>query len=85
MSALRLWLMWLVARWHSVIDVLERGGRYVSSGAIAGPIVELIYARLSSRSNAVGLDRNPTGSDREPDSIHRVESDPTCTRRELPA
>ena len=27
--------------WHSVIDVLERGGRYVSSGAIAGPIVEL--------------------------------------------
>lgn len=27
--------------WQSVIDVLERGGRYVSSGAIAGPIVEL--------------------------------------------
>ena len=27
--------------WHSVIDVLERGGRYVSSGAIAGPVVEL--------------------------------------------
>ena len=27
--------------WHNVIDVLERGGRYVSSGAIAGPIVEL--------------------------------------------
>jgi len=26
--------------WHQLIDVLERGGRYVCSGAIAGPIVE---------------------------------------------
>ncbi|WP_297580638.1 alcohol dehydrogenase family protein [Roseibium sp.] len=27
--------------WGAVIDVLERGGRYACSGAIAGPIVEL--------------------------------------------
>jgi NADPH:quinone reductase-like Zn-dependent oxidoreductase len=28
-------------RWPSLIDVLRRGGRYVCSGAIAGPMVEL--------------------------------------------
>ena len=27
--------------WPALIDVLERGGRYTCSGAIAGPIVEL--------------------------------------------
>ncbi len=27
--------------WPTLIDVIERGGRYVCSGAIAGPIVEL--------------------------------------------
>lgn len=27
--------------WPSLIDILERGGRYTCSGAIAGPIVEL--------------------------------------------
>ena len=27
--------------WPTLIDVLERGGRYTCSGAIAGPIVEL--------------------------------------------
>jgi NADPH:quinone reductase-like Zn-dependent oxidoreductase len=26
--------------WPSLIDILERGGRYTCSGAIAGPIVE---------------------------------------------
>jgi NADPH:quinone reductase-like Zn-dependent oxidoreductase len=29
------------ARWSALLDVLRRGGRYVVSGAIAGPIVEL--------------------------------------------
>ena len=28
------------SHWHQLIDVLERGGRYVCSGAIAGPMVE---------------------------------------------
>lgn len=28
------------SKWPSLIDVLERGGRYTCSGAIAGPIVE---------------------------------------------
>jgi NADPH:quinone reductase-like Zn-dependent oxidoreductase len=28
-------------RWPALLDVLGRGGRYVVSGAIAGPIVEL--------------------------------------------
>jgi len=27
--------------WHNLIDVLERGGRYTCSGAIAGPMVEM--------------------------------------------
>ncbi len=27
--------------WPSLLDVLKRGGRYVTSGAIAGPVVEL--------------------------------------------
>jgi NADPH:quinone reductase-like Zn-dependent oxidoreductase len=27
--------------WPNLIDILERGGRYTCSGAIAGPIVEL--------------------------------------------
>jgi NADPH:quinone reductase-like Zn-dependent oxidoreductase len=27
--------------WPNLIDILERGGRYVCSGAIAGPMVEL--------------------------------------------
>lgn len=29
------------ARWPALLDVLRRGGRYVVSGAIAGPMVEL--------------------------------------------
>ncbi|MEL7256499.1 MAG: alcohol dehydrogenase family protein [Pseudomonadota bacterium] len=29
------------AQWPALIDVLERGGRYTCSGAIAGPMVEL--------------------------------------------
>ena len=29
------------AQWPRLIDVLERGGRYTCSGAIAGPMVEL--------------------------------------------
>ncbi|MEM9845237.1 MAG: alcohol dehydrogenase family protein [Pseudomonadota bacterium] len=29
------------AYWPKLIDILERGGRYVSSGAIAGPMVDL--------------------------------------------
>ncbi len=28
-------------QWPSLLDVLRRGGRYVTSGAIAGPLVEL--------------------------------------------
>ena len=28
------------AQWPALIDVLQRGGRYTCSGAIAGPIVE---------------------------------------------
>lgn len=28
-------------RWPSLLDILKRGGRYVVSGAIAGPLVEL--------------------------------------------
>jgi len=35
--------------WHSIIDILRRGGRYVCSGAIAGPIVELDLRELYLR------------------------------------
>ncbi len=35
--------------WPALIDVLERGGRYVCSGAIAGPMVELDLRTLYLR------------------------------------
>lgn len=35
--------------WASLIDVLERGGRYVCSGAIAGPMVDLDLRTLYLR------------------------------------
>ena len=35
--------------WPVLIDVLERGGRYTCSGAIAGPMVELDLRRLYLR------------------------------------
>ncbi len=35
--------------WPELIDVLERGGRYVTSGAIAGPMVELDLRTLYLR------------------------------------
>lgn len=35
--------------WPTLIDVLERGGRYVTSGAIAGPMVELDLRTLYLR------------------------------------
>jgi len=35
--------------WPTLVDVLERGGRYVCSGAIAGPIVELDLRTLYLR------------------------------------
>ena len=37
------------ANWASLIDVLERGGRYVCSGAIAGPMVDLDLRTLYLR------------------------------------
>ena len=35
--------------WPQLIDVLERGGRYTCSGAIAGPMVELDLRTLYLR------------------------------------
>ena len=36
------WWTWLVGpQWNSLLDLLKRGGRYVTAGAIAGPMVEL--------------------------------------------
>ncbi len=37
------------AQWPALIDVLERGGRYTCSGAIAGPMVELDLRTLYLR------------------------------------
>ncbi len=34
------------SRWPSLLEILKRGGRYVVSGAIAGPIVELDLRNL---------------------------------------
>ena len=36
-------------RWTDLIDALDRGGRYVVSGAIAGPMVELDVRTLYLR------------------------------------
>lgn len=34
------------AYWPTLIDIIERGGRYTCSGAIAGPMVELDLRRF---------------------------------------
>ncbi len=51
------------ARWGAVIDALRNGGRYVTSGAIAGPIVELDLRTLYLR------DLTLHGATYQPDSI----------------
>lgn len=40
-------------RWPDVIDALRRGGRYVTAGAIAGPVVELDVRTLYLRDLAL--------------------------------
>lgn len=51
------------AGWPSLIDALRRGGRYVASGAIAGPIVELDVRTLYLR------DLTLAGATFQPDNI----------------
>ena len=50
--------------WRDLVDVLERGGRYVCSGAIAGPIVDLdlrtLYLRDLSFQGSTVLDPQVT-------------------------
>ena len=50
--------------WRDLVDVLERGGRYVCSGAIAGPIVDLdlrtLYLRDLSFHGSTVLDPQVT-------------------------
>ena len=50
-------------RWPALLDALHRGGRYVASGAIAGPIVELDVRTLYLR------DLTLAGSTYQPDNI----------------
>ena len=50
-------------RWPNMIDALRRGGRYVVSGAIAGPIVEMDVRTLYLR------DLTYFGSTLQPDNI----------------
>ena len=46
--------------WQSLLDVLKRGGRYATAGAIAGPIVELdlrtLYLKDLTLRGCTGLD-----------------------------
>jgi len=49
--------------WPCLLEVLKRGGRYVTSGAIAGPIVELDVRTLYLK------DLSLLGSTYQPDSI----------------
>ncbi|MBN9673610.1 alcohol dehydrogenase family protein [Labrenzia aggregata] len=51
------------ARWNDWIDALRNGGRYVTSGAIAGPIVELDLRTLYLR------DLSLFGSTFQPDTV----------------
>lgn len=51
------------ARWGELIDTLRAGGRYVTAGAIAGPIVELDLRTLYLR------DLSLFGSTFQPDNI----------------
>ncbi|SMX32712.1 D-arabitol-phosphate dehydrogenase [Maliponia aquimaris] len=72
--------------WSTLIDVLERGGRYTCSGAIAGPMVELDLRTLYLRdltftgSTVIG----PRG-DAQPDPLHRRRRDQARAGRDLPA
>lgn len=50
-------------RWGAVIGALRRGGRYVASGAIAGPIVELDLRTLYLR------DLSLLGSTHQPETV----------------
>ena len=43
------WQMWWRAAWPALIDLLQAGGRYTCSGAIAGPMVELDLRTLYLR------------------------------------
>ena len=52
-------------RWPALLDALRRGGRYVTAGAIAGPIVELDVRTLYLR------DLTLYGSTFQPRSILR--------------
>jgi hypothetical protein len=36
-------------QWPQLVEVLGRGGRYATAGAIAGPVVELDVPRSTSR------------------------------------
>lgn len=48
------------ARWNALIDALRTGGRYVTSGAIAGPIVELDLRTLYLKDlTLIGSTRQP--------------------------
>ncbi|MDA7425472.1 alcohol dehydrogenase family protein [Thalassococcus lentus] len=50
-------------RWPELLETLRKGGRYVTSGAIAGPIVELDLRTLYLR------DLSLAGSTWQPDSV----------------
>ena len=44
------------SNWKQLLDILKPGGRYATSGAIAGPIVELDVRTLYlKRSNSVWM------------------------------
>ncbi len=49
--------------WPSLLDVLRRGGRYITAGAIAGPIVELDVRTLYLR------DLTLAGSTHQPEQV----------------
>jgi len=50
-------------KWPTLLEILKRGGRYVTSGAIAGPIVELDVRTLYLK------DLSLFGSTFQPDQV----------------
>jgi NADPH:quinone reductase-like Zn-dependent oxidoreductase len=72
--------------WPGLIDILERGGRYTCSGAIAGPMVTLdlrtFYLRDLTFTGSTVID---PGGDAEPRPLHRGGRNPARARRDLSA
>ena len=71
-------------KWPSFIEILRRGGRYVTAGAIAGPLVELDVRTLYLKDlSLIGCTFQEDVVFRKPHLVHRIERVPSGGGRDL--